>query len=609
MNFLDPLICYEDLNNKSVLEVIEFFNRELDSYLGSDVKTHYDILLSYVKKPRVYRATLVRDGVVAAYRGVSEDVILIRDSGERVKLFSPPEGNIIVEVSRVRGSDSIVAIYTSIEGYDEGRVYLLDTSNGNIIHTIDGIISDVTLVGDRLVYTRSYRSVNPPDGREKPTDRLVELKGGVEKLLWGSNIVGAGESIDLRVSPDGRRAAVVVHRGWARSRLYIVDLESITEELIEGGDYMIRLVGWSNGLVYVRLKPSGDELVVNNRSLQFDSPLEFIEVGKDKLLIVDIVNARHRVSIMDTTSGNKTVIYEGSFTVLQTDSYNNRFLLVRTGLDIQYSIDVVEDNRVKVVDEGVKVDDVSISDFWVQNGDTKVHGFLATKRSKLKGVILYGYGGFGVNNTPKYSALFHHLMDLGYGIVIANIRGGREEGEEWHRMGMLKNKHNTFNDYASIARFFKSLGLKVIGYGISNGGLTVASVLVKWPELLDAAIIGYPVLDMIRYHKLYVGKYWISEYGDPEDPDMREYLLSYSPYHNIPRDKRLPPVLVYTGLHDNRVHPAHAIKFIVKARLLGHPVYLRVETRSGHSGAQVPIQALDAAYIISFIEKTMRGEG
>ncbi|MFN4046375.1 MAG: prolyl oligopeptidase family serine peptidase, partial [Acidilobaceae archaeon] len=100
-------------------------------------------------------------------------------------------------------------------------------------------------------------------------------------------------------------------------------------------------------------------------------------------------------------------------------------------------------------------------------------------------------------------------------------------------------------------------------------------------------------------------KYWIPEYGDPEDPEMRDYMLSYSPYHNIRADRKMPPTLVYTGLHDDRVHPAHAIKFALKARMLGHPVYLRVETRSGHSGAPMAIAALEAAYIAAFLEKFM----
>ncbi|MEM4430648.1 MAG: prolyl oligopeptidase family serine peptidase, partial [Thermofilaceae archaeon] len=164
-------------------------------------------------------------------------------------------------------------------------------------------------------------------------------------------------------------------------------------------------------------------------------------------------------------------------------------------------------------------------------------------------------------------------------------------------------KLNTFQDFAAFARFFKSLGFKVAGYGSSNGGLTVAVVATKWPELLDAALVGYPVLDMLRYHLLYVGRYWIPEYGDPDDPKMREVLLSYSPYHNIPRGKRMPPTLLFTGFNDDRVHPAHAIKFAVKARQLGHPVYLRVETRSGHSGARTEIRALEAAYLTAFLER------
>ena len=218
-------------------------------------------------------------------------------------------------------------------------------------------------------------------------------------------------------------------------------------------------------------------------------------------------------------------------------------------------------------------------------------------------MLLYGYGGFGVSLTPTYSTLFHHLLELGCAVAVVNARGGREEGEAWHRAAMLEGKEKTFEDFAAFARFFKLLGFKVAAYGSSNGGLTVAAVATRWPELLDAAVVGYPVLDMLRYHLLYVGRYWVPEYGDPEDPRMREVLLRYSPYHNLPRDRRMPPTLVYTGLNDDRVHPAHALKFAAKAKRLGHPVYLRVEERSGHSGARTEVRALEAAYIAAFLEK------
>jgi prolyl oligopeptidase len=599
----DPLTCYEDLGGEAVKGVIEVFNREVEELLGGLAKIHYERLSEYQRNPRVTSAALIRDGVVAVYRGLRDEVMLVKD-GRRVTLHSI-EG-VPVSVERVKGSDELVAINYSITGADEGRVYIVDVS-GKPLYVLDGVLSDFAISGKALYYVRSYRGVKPPDGGSTPTDRIVKLVEGEERVVWGEGLVGGGESIGITYSPDLRKGLVAVYRGWSRSKLYLVDLESGSSELLEGGDYNVILAGWGRDYVYVRRKVEDVEVVVGSRVFKVDRPVDNARVTGDKLLTVEIVNSSHRVKIYDLESMESKDIFGGErFKVLSVDSFNGRFLVHRTSFTKQYSLDIVDGYGVKTVDEGITVKDSVVLDLWVEGQDgVKIHGFLISKGGDVKGVILYGYGGFAVSQMPGYSFTYHYLLDLGYAIAIANIRGGGEEGEWWHRAGMLKNKENTFKDYASFARLFKNLGLKVVGFGISNGGLTVGAVVTKWPELLDVAIIGYPVLDMLRYHKLYVGKYWIPEYGDPEDPEMREYLLSYSPYHNIPRDKKLPPTLVYTGIHDDRVHPAHAIKFAVKAKLLGHPVYLRVETRSGHRGAQAQIAALESAYIIAFIEQVL----
>ncbi len=599
----DPLICYEDLSGEGVRGVIEFFNREVEGLFGELARVHYERLSRYFENPRVTSATLVRDAVVAVYRGLRDEVVVVRDG---VKTLLDSGEGVPVLVRRVEGSGDLVAVHRSIAGSDEGRVYIVDV-NGKLLNVLEGVLRDFMVRDGVLYYVRSYTRIKPPDGGDTPTDRIVKLEGGEEKVVWGEGFVEGGESIEVAYSPDLRRALVAVYRGWSRSRLYIVDLDTGSTEFLEGGDYSVILAGWARDYVYVRKKVEGMEVVVGSRVYRFERPIHSAVVSGDKLLVVENVSASHRVRVYDLESMEFKEILGGErFTVLSVDGFNGRFLLHRTSFTKQYSLDIVEGYSVRTVDEGITVKDAVTIDLWVEGHDgVKIHGFLVSKGGGVKGVVLYGYGGFAQSQMPKYTFTYHYLLDLGYAIAIANIRGGGEEGEWWHRAGMLKNKENTFKDFASFARFFKNLGLKVVGFGTSNGGLTVGAVITKWPELLDAAIIGYPVLDMLRYHRLYVGKNWIPEYGDPEDPEMREYLLGYSPYHNIPRDRRLPPTLVYTGLHDDRVHPAHAIKFAVKARLLGHPVYLRVESRSGHRGAQAQVAALESAYIIAFIEKML----
>jgi prolyl oligopeptidase len=157
----------------------------------------------------------------------------------------------------------------------------------------------------------------------------------------------------------------------------------------------------------------------------------------------------------------------------------------------------------------------------------------------------------------------------------------------------------------TASRVFKRKSAKVIGFGISNGGLLVGTVLTQCPELADGALIGYPVLDMLRFHKLYIGKAWIPEYGDPDNPRDAEFLSRYSPYHNLIK-RRYPPTMFYTGLHDDRVHPAHAFKFAAKLEEVGASSLLRVETKSGHSGATPMTKIEEYSDVMAFVYKTLK---
>jgi prolyl oligopeptidase len=602
----DPLAVLEDLSRPEVAELVRESNREVDGLLGSEVERHYARILELAKAPRVSSAALLRSGIAALYKGLRDEVQLIAWSGERLALFTPPEGEIATGVSRVELADDLLVVYTSVEGADEGAAYVVDAGSGEVLHRVRGVARNFCRLGGALVYVRSYRREPPPDGGSAPTDRVVELRGGEERPVWGSGEVGAGEWARILPSPDGSKVAITVGRGWARSRLYVADAGSWSAELVEEGDYAIGVVGWHGGPVYLRAKPEGDELVVEGKPLRLERPVERALASGGLLLLADLVDARHRLRLSSLPPGEwrEVELPARHFTVSGIDALGGRFLVLATSPAHRHVVALVEGGAAKPVEVSEALEGVEVADLWLRSGDgARVHGFLIAKRKPPKAVLLYGYGGFGVSLTPAYSALFHHLLELGYAVAVVNARGGREEGEAWHRAAMLEGKERTFEDFAAFARFFKMLGFRVAAYGSSNGGLTVAAVATRWPELLDAAVAGYPVLDMLRYHLLYVGRYWVPEYGDPEDPRMREVLLRYSPYHNVPRDRRMPPTLVYTGLNDDRVHPAHALKFAAKAKRLGHPVYLRVEERSGHSGARTEVRALEAAYIAAFLEK------
>jgi prolyl oligopeptidase len=231
---------------------------------------------------------------------------------------------------------------------------------------------------------------------------------------------------------------------------------------------------------------------------------------------------------------------------------------------------------------------------WYRSKDgVKVPMFIVCRRDiALDGTnptMLYGYGGFNVPMTPGFSKTIILWLEMGGVYALANIRGGGEFGEEWHRSGMLDKKQNVFDDFVAAAewlfaqRYTSSERLAI--FGGSNGGLLVGATVTQRPEICRAAICAVPVLDMLRYHLFSVGRYWITEYGDPSKPEEFEFLFEYSPYHKVERGARYPAILLATAEHDSRVDPAHAVKMTARlqnATASGNPVFLRFETRAGH---------------------------
>jgi prolyl oligopeptidase PreP (S9A serine peptidase family) len=213
--------------------------------------------------------------------------------------------------------------------------------------------------------------------------------------------------------------------------------------------------------------------------------------------------------------------------------------------------------------------------------------------------ILYGYGGFNVSLTPAFSPTQIAWMERGGVYAVACLRGGSEYGEEWHRAGMLENKQNVFDDFSAAAEWLIANGYtstpKLSIMGGSNGGLLVAACMVQRPELYGAVICRVPVIDMLRYHKFTVGRYWVGEYGNAEaNPEHFKFMYAYSPLHNVRADVNYPPTLIMTADTDDRVVPAHAMKFAATLQEYytgPNPIITRVEMKAGH-GAGKPTSKL-----------------
>jgi prolyl oligopeptidase len=251
---------------------------------------------------------------------------------------------------------------------------------------------------------------------------------------------------------------------------------------------------------------------------------------------------------------------------------------------------------------------------WYRSKDgTRVSMFLVRRVDVTlpAPVVLSGYGGFNISLTPTFDPSDFLWLDAGGMIAVANLRGGGEYGEAWHRAGMLDRKQNVFDDFIAAAEWLLATGRAAPGgiaiEGGSNGGLLVGAVMTQRPELFGAVVCRVPVADMLRYHLFTVGRFWIPEYGCADDPKQCTYLLRYSPYHNVRDGVSYPPTLVMTADTDDRVAPGMAKKFVARLQeavlnTTGGPILLRVETRAGHGiGKPVQKQVDEQADIYEFL--------
>jgi prolyl oligopeptidase len=225
--------------------------------------------------------------------------------------------------------------------------------------------------------------------------------------------------------------------------------------------------------------------------------------------------------------------------------------------------------------------------------------------------ILYGYGGFNVSLTPAYSATALAWAEAGGVYAIAGLRGGSEEGEEWHRAGMREHKQNVFDDFAAAAAALIGGGWTTAGQlavsGGSNGGLLVGAAITQHPERYAAALCSAPLLDMIRYEQFGLGETWNDEYGTAADPVELTWLLGYSPYHHVRPGTRYPAVLFTVFDGDTRVDPMHArkmcaaLQYATTGPLAERPVLLRRERDVGHGARAVSRTVTLSAEQLAFV--------
>ncbi|HET8548310.1 MAG TPA: prolyl oligopeptidase family serine peptidase [Bryobacteraceae bacterium] len=255
--------------------------------------------------------------------------------------------------------------------------------------------------------------------------------------------------------------------------------------------------------------------------------------------------------------------------------------------------------------------------FYPGKDGTRVPMFIVHRRGiNLDGrnpTLLYGYGGFNVAVTPSFQPLFLGFLEMGGVVAVANLRGGSEYGEAWHKAGMKQFKQNVFDDFIAAAEYLIAEKYtskeRLAIHGRSNGGLLVGAVLNQRPDLFAAAVPAVGVMDMLRFHRFTIGHAWVSDYGSPDNPEEFRILRRYSPLHNIRESGSYPATLITTADHDDRVVPGHSFKYaaaLQRAQVGPAPILIRIETSAGHGAGKPTSKRIEEdADILTFLANVL----
>lgn len=613
----DPYIWMENLSDERVLKFIEEENARFREFISDLPDKLIEEVRRYYHLPNITRAQVTERGTIVQVNEGGKQIIKILESGETIvnskELEKELNDEVLLQGFTADKKGERLAYSFSIGGADEGITRIVDLKNGEIIEEIKPSVWNIVFLEDGYYFARFYRKEKTPDGVNPPAERVFLKRDDKEEMIFGEGLV-SGYFMNLQKSTDGKWAMLTVSFGWNKADIYFGPLEEPEKwkkvyssevpaypiDYIDGKLYIYTREGRGFGKV-ISLDGEGAKEVIP----EGEFPLEWAIIVNGKILTGYMVHASSLLRVF-TLKGEliEEIRFDMPGQVYPLDNDGKKAILRYESFTIPYRLYLFKE-KLELIDE-VKVDGSFKvgEDFATSKDGTKVHYFTVKGEKDEKKAWVFGYGGFNIALKPRFIPQVIPFIKRGGTFVMANLRGGSEYGEEWHRAGMRENKQNVFDDFIAVLEKLKGEGYKVAAWGRSNGGLLVSAVLVQRPDLMDAALIGYPVIDMLRFHKLYIGSVWIPEYGNPDDPKDREFLLKYSPYHNL-KPQRYPPTLIYTGLYDDRVHPGHALKFAKKLKDIGAPVYLRVETKSGHMGASPETRIRELTDMLAFVVKVL----
>lgn len=447
-----------------------------------------------------------------------------------------------------------------------------------------------------------------------------------------------------RVSEDGTYLVLHAHLGasWNNGLLIRAISGGAFTELVEPGQACFRFIDNDGPVLYIHTnfkapryrliaidlnKPQPDDWQV--LLPEQEDTLETVQRAGGKFVTCWLKDAQHRLSIHDVKGQKlREIPLPAPGTVELRGRRDQRELFFSFGSFICpvtiYRYDLVT-GALRLLQRSEACFDLRqyvTSQVFVPSKDgTLIPVFLVHQKGIAPDgshpVLLKGYGGFGLSQLPKFEVERIPWLEAGGIYAVANLRGGAEYGEAWHEAGMRDKKQNVFDDFIAVGEWLIAEGWshpdKLASIGDSNGGLLTAACLVQRPDLFGAVISQVPLIDMLRYHRFSVGRYWIPEYGCADSSEAEfKTLLAYSPLHNV-RPVSYPPVLVMSAEQDDRVVPAHAKKFVAtlqaQAQAINQtekPLLLRVETKAGHgAGKPTAIRIEELADLYAFLFRVL----
>lgn len=572
-------------------------------------------------------------------------------NGEPIKLIDPNgkrDGNTITIDYWEESSTGKYVAYGISEGGDEmATLYIKDVETNTDLE--DKIIhcrySSLRWLPDDsgFFYTRNARPGTVPKNEEHLHVKVYFHKLGNnpddDELIFGKDRP-KDDMTNIRLSSDGKYLAIHVAQTWTENDVYIYDVDTRqTKPLVASipAKFQVRFLN-DKVLIDTNYKANNYRILWASYE-EFFKPIdewkEFISereyllqsflVTKSKILVQYLINACSKFIEFD--HGGKEIgeielpkysSLAGFSGRLEEEEFFygvNSFLFPK--ILYRYDPNTLNYIEYRKTDNPINSNEYEVKQEWYESRDkTKVPMFIFHKKGiELNGqnpTILYGYGGFGNNETPNFMRNWIPWIERNGIFAIANIRGGGEFGESWHKDGIKENKQNSFDDFACAGEYLisqKYTSKEHLGIlGGSNGGLLVSVVGIQNPNLCNAIVSKVPLTDMVRFHKFGIGVRWVHEYGNPDIKEELKDILKWSPYHNVKEGQKYPAFLFTTANKDTRVDPLHARKMaaLIESAHPENEVFVFTEMEAGHGPGKPIVKIVEnVAITLSFFAKKL----